>query len=121
VNIERIQRLHDHCASLPTWNEVREDADAPFPYRGPVFDLGTWSEKGPHPECGVQGCLAGWTIELFGTNEDLAHAITGDHWIEVASRLLDITPEQGEDVFMYNGSEAGALQNLRLFMGRPLQ
>ncbi|MCY3933501.1 MAG: hypothetical protein OXH70_17465 [Acidobacteria bacterium] len=111
MNIERCEQLLEFCSTLPVKHE-------PFP-SGRFFDMSSWFH---HHECGTSGCLAGWSIAMFGNEAQkwaLANPAESDEpeWEEEAALLLGLPLAIAEQLFHIK-DETRALERLRSLIGQ---
>ena len=90
MHVKRIGQLAETIRNLPS-------AD-PFASEEPTVE--SFSMEAWQFECGSPSCIAGWTVELFGSEDQKRIAIhNGDMTFEVARNLLRIGQEDAEALF----------------------
>ncbi|MCY3933505.1 MAG: hypothetical protein OXH70_17485 [Acidobacteria bacterium] len=118
MNIERLEKLYEHCSALPhgIYPEDGIDLEVAANQRGghqDTFNQHIWWQRGM---CRTTGCLAGWTVNLFGDDDDFEEAefYSDDKsgYMHVAQRLLGLDDYTAGSLFLYTGTDE-AMATLR--------
>lgn len=120
IRIDRIKKVLEVIEAdrehfdMAHWFAI--EGDAHYDYDSDqVYSCADFEALKPGAGCGTSACLAGWTISLFGNEEQKRRAVD---FGPTARRLLGLNWEQSSDLFQpphfdTDGAEDRAIAHLR--------
>lgn len=107
MNKDRLRAVRDAIVATPdkldmtSWFERHgrlANIDEDSPEMAEIVEKITTERR---PICGTTACLAGWTVLMFGTREDIRGCVTDrQSWGRTAAALLDMPFPRAEALFM---------------------